>query len=176
MKRLFAWGAVLLIAITGISAAPRWLSILDRPGGSEVGRWGENAEVLLVDGDWAFVRVTGWVSAAEVAPHAPDMPDVQPLIGKDGLWVRDVRWETVGFMISEGRVYGWVVNTTDTDYEWVRFHLHIVNAEGEIQEIESGSVAHLPAGGERAFRALSRNPLDDDWTIDFVYFTSMESR
>ena len=57
--------SVLMMVIVVATATTLKLEILDRPGGRPIGTWEGPVEVLAVEGEWAKVRMLGWVPKAQ---------------------------------------------------------------------------------------------------------------
>lgn len=153
MKRILVWGMVLGVVAAGISAATRLLPVFDRPGGTEVGRWSGEIEVLAVDGDWALVKMTGWAPAAEVAPDAPGGQRISGSPG-GGLWIRDVTtragwsWGTVP---DELHVMGQIVNATGRNFTSLYIDIVLLDRDGRILRVTTNPIhTELPSGTEKA--------------------------
>ena len=82
-------GLLVLIGVALAAFAASKLAVLNKPGGQQIGTWYGPVEVLAVEGEWARVRMTGWVPKAQVAPAAPSgvRLDGSP---DGGVWVSDV--------------------------------------------------------------------------------------
>ncbi len=176
MKRLLIWAGLLVIAAVVIAYATAWLSVLDRPGGSEVGTWNANAEVLVVDGDWAMVRMTGWVRQEQVAPAAPDGQRLLFSPG-GGLWVRNItmRVDDSGGVWIMGRI----VNATGRDFYVLSMDIVTLDSAGSITSFTTAVISELPSGKERVFLwplapifGTDMKPQDvHDWQFQFNFGT-----
>ncbi len=149
MKRLLIWAGLLVIAAVGIAYATAWLSVLDRPGGSEVGTWNAGAEVLVVDGDWAMVRMTGWARKEQVSPAAASGQRVLFSPG-GGLWVRSVTTHTDS--IGTVWIMGRIVNATGRDFYIMTMDVVTLDSTGKITGFTVVPIDQLPSGAERVFR------------------------
>lgn len=148
MKSKVVWVLVLALAVMGWGATQGWLAVFDGPGGSEVGTWAGDAEVLLVDGQWAMVQMSGWVRAEEVAA---DMPEGQRIPGSpgNGLWVRDITTRTD--FVGDVQVMGRIINATGQDFHTLLIEVVTLDRDGSITGVMPGAVSALPAGAEKAF-------------------------
>lgn len=166
MRSKAVWALVLVLAVTGLGATQGWLSVRDGPGGSEVGTWGGDAEVLLVDGEWAMVQMAGWVRAEEVAP---DAPEAQRILGSpgEGLWVRNVTTRTD--FVGDVQIMGRIVNATGQDYSTLLIEVVTLDSAGDITSVMPGMITALPSGTEKAFSIDTMTKPRDvhDWELQY---------
>jgi len=125
------------------------LPVHGSPGGAAVGSWNGSVAVLAVDGDWALVSMSGWVSAANVDAQGADGYRVQGSPA-GGLWAVGVRiredWS------GDAEITGRILNTTGQDLEGYLFvEIVLLDEEGLVIGTELMSFEDLPNGGARAF-------------------------
>ena len=142
----------ILLALAGTAVlgalATSELAVFNRPGGTQVGTWSGPVEVLAVEGDWARVRMVGWVPKEQVAPAAPSGTRLEGSPG-GGIWVSDL---TVGQDLwGCVRVTGWITNSVGYDIEDLFLGVVLLRGDGSLVEVFPEMISSLPDGATKAF-------------------------
>ena len=141
-------GLLVLIGVALAAFAASKLAVLNKPGGQQIGTWYGPVEVLAVEGEWARVRMTGWVPKTQVAPAAPSgvRLDGSP---DGGVWVSDVcvRKDFLG----DAQVTGWVTNATGKDFELLALDIVLVDASGAVLDEVPVIISHIADGATKGF-------------------------
>lgn len=107
--------------------------------------------MLAVEGDWAKVRIVGWVPKDKVAPGAPSgirvagSPD-------DGVWVTDVVIRESA-LLGTAEVTGWIMNATGQDFCFAVFETVLVDGAGVVLGSGELRVPHFQHGETMGFAA-----------------------
>ena len=150
MKR-WARAFFTFLAITGfvlVAFAASRLVVLNEPGGNEMGTWVGAVEVLAVQGDWAKVRMIGWVSKDQVAPAAPDGVRLEGSPGA-GVWVSDVRIRRN--FLGDAQVTGWVTNASGKDFDLLVIEAVLIDASGAVLDKMPIFISHIVDGATKGF-------------------------
>ena len=145
----------ILLALAGIAilAAPAALelAVFTRPNGTRVGTWSGPVEVLAVEGDWARVRMVGWVPKEQVAPAAPSGTRLEGSPG-GGIWVSDLalRRSLAGYV----RVTAWITNSVGHDIDMLFLGVVLLKDDGSLVGVFSDMISSLPDGATKAFSSL----------------------
>lgn len=140
-------GCGILIGVSVIAFAASKLVIFNKPGGQQIGDWYGPVEVLAVEGEWAKVKMIGWMPKDQVAPHAPSGVRLEGSPG-GGIWVSGIsaRRSFLGTQVT-----GWVTNATDKDFELLVLEIVFADAAGTVLDVVPVMVPNILDGMTKAF-------------------------
>ena len=139
---------VLALGIAAATASALKLEILDRPGGRPIGTWQGPVEVLAVEGEWAKVRMLGWVPKAQIAPKVPEGVRLEGSPG-GGIWVSRVRIRKDS--LGDAQITGWVTNATGKDFKLLALDIVLVDASGAVLDEVPVLISHIVDGATKGF-------------------------
>ncbi len=158
--------SVLALGIVVATAAALKLEILDRPGGQQIGTWQGPVEVLTVEGEWAKVRMLGWVPKAQVAPTAPGGVRLEGSPG-GGIWVSRVRIQKD--FLGDAQVTGWVTNAAGQGFEMLALEAVLIDSSGAVIEVVPVLISHIPDGATKGFAVSTTIPYEETAEIVFQF-------
>lgn len=141
-------GLVVSVGLVLAAFATSEVGVFSSPGGEQIGSWSGPVTVLAVEGDWAQVRMIGWMPKAQVAQGAPSGTRIVGSPG-GGLWITNER--ITKDYLGDAKITGWMTNATGNDFEGLFINIVLVDSGGAVIDSILAAIRNIADGATMGF-------------------------